>query len=94
VIFINPEISAIDTDALNGVINEIREKYVDRMQKSHLEKPPPLRWLIIADDCGNILSDLKILGNYLLSTGRPADLVLVTRESETPIETLSDLGLD
>jgi len=94
VIFVHPEVSAIDTDALNGVIDEIREKYLNKVQERKIQKPPPLRWLILADDCGHLLSDLRTLRNYLLATGRPSDLVLVTRESETPVERLKDFGLD
>jgi hypothetical protein len=35
-----------------------------------------------------------MLRNHLLSTARPADLILVARETETPVEKLKNLGLD
>jgi len=94
VIFINPESLSIDTDALDGLMNEIRDKYLAKAQEAGVKKPLPLRWLIVADDCGPLLSDLKMLKNHLMSTAKPVDLLLVAREAETPVEKLKTFELD
>ena len=94
VIFVNSENLAIDTDALNGLMNDLRDKYIQSTEKSGIKNPKPFRWLVIADECQSLLPELRMLENYLLSSGRPADLVLVSRESETPIDRLKNAGVD
>lgn len=88
VIFINPESLSIDRAALDGLMNEIRMRYLAKAHDSRIKKPSPLRWLIIADGCGSLLSELKLLRNHLMAAAKPADLLLVSRESETPIDRL------
>ena len=94
VIYVNSENLSIDTDALNGLIEDIRDKYLQGVEQSEVKNPRHLRWLVIADECGSLLPDLRMLKNYLMSTGRPGDLILVSRETEAPIERLKSSGLD
>lgn len=94
VIFVNPESLSIDTDALDALMNEIRDKYLSIALGSKVKKPNPLRWLIIADDCGPLLGELRMLRNHLMAAAKPADLLLVTRETETPIDRLMRYELD
>jgi tetratricopeptide (TPR) repeat protein/GTPase SAR1 family protein len=94
VIFINPETTSIDYEALDSLLDEIREKYITISNKSGIHNPPPIRWLIVADDCGSLLPELNKLKNHLLSKAKPNDLILVARESETPIERLKDFEID
>lgn len=94
VIFIEPESLSIDINALDGLMSEIREKYTAKAHEAGVESPLPLRWLIVADDCGPLLSELKNLKNHLMSVAKPSDMIVVTRETETPIDRLKSLGLD
>ena len=94
VIFINSESLSIDTAALDGLMNEIRNKYLSKAHEAGIKEPYPLRWLIVADGCGPILGELRMLKNHLLAVAKPADLLLVARETETPIDKLIKYELD
>ena len=94
VLFIDSESLSIDTAALDGLMNEIRSEYLSKVHEAGIKEPHPLRWLIVADGCGPLLGELKMLKNHLLAVAKPADLLLVTRESETPIEKLRRYELD
>lgn len=94
VIFMDPEVLSIDKDALDGLMNEIRDRYLSKASDAGIIAPKPLRWLIVADDCGALLGELKMLKNHLLAIGKPADMLLVSRETETPFDKLKNYELD
>jgi tetratricopeptide (TPR) repeat protein len=94
VIFIDPTNSSIDTPALDGMMNEIRETYMKRVKEAGVANPKLLKWLLIADGCAPIIGQIKILRDHLLSTGKPGDIILVSRESEAPLEKIRNYGLD
>ena len=94
VIFVNSETLSIDAVALDGLMNEIRNKYLSKSHEAGIKEPKPLRWLIVADGCGALLSELKMLKNHLLAVAKPADLFLVTRQTDTPIDKLKKYELD
>jgi hypothetical protein len=95
VIFINPDNRNIDQDAIDGLMNEIRDKYLAKVEEAEKEYSHPIRWLIVADDCGiNILDELRLLRNHLISSGKPCDIVLVARETDVPIEKLKISNVD
>lgn len=54
----------------------------------------PLRFLIVADDCGSLLDQLLGLKNHLKSIGKPADILLVARKVDLPIRQLKKSGVD
>ena len=72
-------------------MNEIRAKY---LLKADGKNPRPLRWLIIADDGGRMFNELSFLRNHLKSSGKPADVILVSREIEVPEERLKTIDID
>ena len=94
VIFINSESLSIDLPALDGLMNEIRNTYLSKAREASIREPKPLRWLIIADSCGALLGELKMLKSHLLAAAKPADLLLVSRETETPIDKLKRYELN
>ena len=94
VLFIASKNPSIDTKVIDGFMNEIRDKYLKKVKSSNIRNPRPIRWLIIADDCGPIVGQIKMLRDHLLSTGKPADIILVARESEAPIERLKTYDPD
>jgi len=94
VIFINSERLSIDKPALDGLMNEIRNKYLSKANDAGIKEPSALRWLIVADGCGHLLSELRTLRNHLMAAAKPADLLLVARESETPVDKLKKHELD
>jgi hypothetical protein len=94
VIFVDPTNSSIDTPALDGVMNEIRENYMKRAKEAGVTNPKSLKWLLITDGCAPIIGQIKILRDHLLSTGKPGDIILVSRESEAPLEKIKTYGFD
>ena len=94
VIFIDPTNSSIDTPALDSMMNEIRENYMKRAKEAGVTSPKSLKWLLIADGCAPIIGQIRILRDHLLSTGKPGDIILVSRESEAPLEKIKNYGLD
>jgi tetratricopeptide (TPR) repeat protein len=91
VIFINSDSTDIDTPALDDLMNEIRTKYLNKVDALTSR---PLRWLILADDCGGILGGLSSLRNHLKSQGKPADIVLISRGTEVSEENLRNTDID
>jgi len=87
VIFINPDNLTIDTSALDGLLDEIWKNYQEQRRSKDV-KPLPLRFLIIADDCGALLEQLLEMNNHLKSIGKPADIFLVTRKVDVPVAQL------
>jgi hypothetical protein len=94
VIFINKEIILIDSAALLDLLDEIWEKYQAKTTELNQSNPVPLRFLIIADDCGSLLEQLFELKAQLRSLGKPADILLVSRKSDIPIERLKNSHID
>ncbi|MCL5877549.1 MAG: SIR2 family protein [Candidatus Bathyarchaeota archaeon] len=88
VLFVNPKDPSIDTKALDGLMNEIRDKYLKKTKSAGIENPRPIKWLIIADDSGPIVGQIKVLWEHLMASGKPADIFMVARESESPIDKL------
>ncbi len=88
VLFLSAKNASIDTKALDGFMNEIRDKYLKKAKSANIQNPRPIRWLIIADDCGSIVGQIRLLRDHLLATGKPADILLVARESEAPLDRL------
>lgn len=94
VLFVDSVNPSVDTNALDGLMNEIRDKYLKKTKNVGIENPRPIRWLLIADDCGPIVGQVKILRDHLLATAKPADVLLVARESEAPVDKLKNYELD
>lgn len=94
VIFVDSNTSSIDTPALNSMMNEIRDNYLKRAKEAGIAQPKSIKWLLIADGCAPIIGQIKILRDHLLSTGKPGDIILVSRESEAPMEKIKNYGLD
>ena len=94
VIFIEPETMILDKMALDGLLDEIWEKYRTETTKKKLVKPPALRFLLIADDCGAMLEQLVDLRSHLRGIGKPADILLVTRTSDLPINRIKRAKTD
>jgi hypothetical protein len=94
VVFIDAGNQSIDFNALDGLMNEVWEKYRARTDSAKIKDMQPLRWLIIADDCGPLFTDLKTLKSHFMSVTRPADMVIVTRETDLPIENLKCPEID
>lgn len=87
VVFVNPDNFILDDLALDGLLDEVWKKYQSQLQTKDI-KPLPLRFLIVADDCGFLLEQLMALKNHLKSVGKPADILLVTRKVDVPIPRL------
>lgn len=94
VILVNPENSEIDFNALNDLMSEIRKSYLGRIAARGEQRAQPLRNLIIADGCGHLIEELRNLKNHLMSSTIPTDILLISRESECPIEKLISNDVD
>ncbi len=94
VIFINKENILIDSAALLDLLDEIWGKYQNKITELNISNPSPLRFLIIADDCGSLLDQLLDLKAQLRSLGKPADILLISRKSDVPIERLKNSYID
>ena len=95
VIFINKENLSIDSSAFDALLDEIWKNYQEALRtQERVSQPKPLRFLLIADDCGYLLSQLLELNNHLKSIGKPADILLVSRISDVPIPKLVDSKVD
>jgi hypothetical protein len=88
VLFVESKEPLVDTKALDGLMNEIRDKYLKQCKAKNISNPLPIRWMIIAEDCGPIVGQVKQLWKHLIAVGKPADILLVSRESEAPLEKL------
>lgn len=87
VVFVNPDNLTIDNLALDGLLDEIWKNFQEQLKGKDV-KPLPLRFLIIADDCGSLLEQLLEMNNHLKSIGKPADILLVTRKVDVPVPQL------
>jgi hypothetical protein len=94
VLYIDSKSLDIDQLALEGMIDEVWSKYLNKSEELKVDHPPPLRFLIIADDAPNRLDDLTKLRDRLIATGKPADIILVARRSELPDESLKRSQID
>lgn len=94
VLFINSENRDIDFNALDSLMNEIKDQYRKKIKTHNVHNPKSFRWLIVAEDCGPLRTDLRELKSHMLSNARPADIVLVTRETDTPTDKLKNSGID
>src|SRR2546428_1806205 len=79
---------------IEGVMDEIWEKYLAEVGRLKLAKPTQLRFLLVADDGAGIIDQLVELRNRLKGTGKPADLLLVSRKSELSWESLTKSQID
>lgn len=94
VVFIDPENLTIDKLALDGLLDEIWKNYQEATSETRGEKPSPVRFLLVADDCGSLLEQLMDLNSHLKSIGKPADILLVTRGSDVPLQELINVRVD
>jgi GTPase SAR1 family protein len=92
VIFINPENMVIDSIALIDLLDEIWENYQSKVKNQ--KNIAPIRFLIIADDCGSLLEQLVDLNAQLKSLGKPADILLVVRKSDLPVERMKKTSIN
>jgi hypothetical protein len=70
-----------DIKVLEGLIDEIRDKYKDGIEKADRDLTE-LRFLLIADDCSSHFESLVKQKSYLTSIGKPVDILLISRKSE------------
>lgn len=94
VIFVDPKILVMDRLALEGLVDEIWKKYLDKSKEFGIADPPSIRFLIIADDCPNHLDELTRIRDRLMGIGKPVDIVLVARKSELSDEVLKRSQID
>ncbi|MHA1409504.1 MAG: SIR2 family protein [Candidatus Odinarchaeia archaeon] len=91
VIFINNNIMTLDSIAINNFMSSLRKEYLNKITD---DEEKQIRWLIVADACGSIAGQIKNFRNHLESEARPTDIILVTRESDYPMEHLKRLPID
>lgn len=93
VIFIEPAL-VIDRLSLDGLLDEIWDKY--RSEVAHINQlnPKPLRFLIIVDECSFPIEQLIELKSHLQSIGKPVDILLATRTSDIPMTRIIHSGVD
>lgn len=94
VVFVEPDVLMLDAQALEGLLDEIWNKYLAEAGKIGLARPAPLRFLIVADDGVGHLDELVALKNRLRGIAKPADLLLVARKSEAPMDELRRSQID
>ncbi|MCW4025688.1 MAG: SIR2 family protein [Candidatus Bathyarchaeota archaeon] len=94
VIFIDPETQTLDKLALDGLLDEIWEKYRSEITKTKLPNPAPLRFLLVADDCGALLEQLIETSGHLKGVGKPVDILLVTRITDLSIAKIKRANVD
>lgn len=96
VILVDNENLTLDVPALDGLLDEIWRNYQTEVakEKEVETKPLPIRFLLVADDCGSLLEQLVQLKNHLKSIGKPADILLITRTTDVPKAKLIDSNVD
>lgn len=95
VIFINTETLLIDYAALSTLLDEIWKNYqVAIKEQADGRVPKSIRFLLIADNCGGVLDQLVWLKNHLKAIGKPADILTVSRLSDTPVARLVNAKVD
>lgn len=92
VIFLEPTNAFLDKTAIENLMDEIWANY--RRTLKHNELPKEVRYLIICDNGSFLLSDINQLASELMSTGKPADILVIDRSSELPTKVLEDMGFD
>lgn len=93
VIFLNTEVLSIDETSLLGLLDEIWKKY-NLVFESENKSAKELRFLLVADNGDAHLENLVKLKNHLISTGKPADILLVARKSKLTRKKILDYRID
>jgi len=79
VIYLNSNNHFIDPYAIEGLLDEIWTKY--QGSKKTQEELSPIRYLIICDNASLLVGQIDQLYNRLMSTGKPADILIIDRQS-------------
>jgi len=81
VIFIDSKIYRIDRPALEGLIDEIKLNYYNKLKRENATERT-LRFLLVADSCSVFLDDILETYDYLTADGNLIDLLVVDRKSK------------
>lgn len=93
VIFIKSDVISIDTQALEGLVDEIWKKYKIEFEKKN--KPiKNYRFLIIIDNCSAHFEYLVKLRDLMISIGKPADILLILRKSDLSLDEIRRHDID
>lgn len=95
VVFVEPGALVLDFNALEGLLDEIWSKYATaaaaRAGPGGVHNP---RFLVVADDGAAHLDGLIALKNRLRGIAKPVDILVVSRKTEAPLDSLKASQVD